>query len=35
VWRNRQGNLVRLMSSRSRKGGIALAGWEKATRNLP
>jgi len=34
VWRNQQGQLVRLLSAMKDHGGIVLAGWERATRDL-
>lgn len=34
VWRNQQGQLVRLVPAMKGGGGIVLAGWERATRDL-
>ena len=34
VWRNQQGQLVRLVPATTGRGGIVLTGWERATRNL-
>ena len=34
VWRNPQGQLVRLVPAKSGRGGIVLAGWEQAIGNL-
>ena len=34
AWRNRQGQLVRLMTAIKGSGGIVMAGWELATRSL-
>ena len=34
VWRNQQGQLVRLVHAMEGNGGIVLTGWERATRNL-
>ena len=34
VWRNQQGQLVRLVPAMEGKGGIVLTGWERATRDL-
>ena len=34
VWRNPQGQLVRLVPAKSGRGGIVLAGWEQAVGNL-
>ena len=34
VWRNQQGQLVRLVPAVEGKGGIVLTGWERATRDL-
>ncbi len=34
VWRNQQGQLVRLMPATKSSGGIVLTGWELATRDL-